>query len=403
MDSLTQIVLGAAVGEAVLGRRVGNRAMVWGGLAGTLPDLDVLSGAVTDPMSALAYHRAFTHSLAFAFLAAPVLGFALHRIYRGRAPVGTALAAVAGLWLIILGGSYLMPVPVYGIPAIASIITAVFATLAGLILLLQRWRGTLRTGPEVGAAGWMLLFFLAIVTHPLLDCFTAYGTQFMQPFSSFRIAWNTISVVDPLYTLPFLLLLLFAARLGRRARVRHYLNTAGLLVSSAYLLLTIGNARNVQAVIDATLAAEGVRADRSFHSPALGSNLLWSATVQSGSDYYLGQYSLLDRRRQLTPFVRVPGHHTLLEPYAEERAVRILTWFTDGYYTVFPGPGDTILVCDLRYGSVGGNPDSPDAYLFNWAMDTTTRPLLVVQRDFTGGPERSDLFGQLWTRLKGVE
>ncbi|MGB3798511.1 MAG: metal-dependent hydrolase, partial [Lewinella sp.] len=81
MDSLTQVVLGAAVGEAVLGRKVGNRAMVWGGLAGTLPDLDVLSGLVTDPMSALAYHRAFTHSLPFALLAAPVLGIVVHRLY----------------------------------------------------------------------------------------------------------------------------------------------------------------------------------------------------------------------------------------------------------------------------------------------------------------------------------
>jgi len=66
MDSLTQIVLGAAVGEAVLGRKVGNRAMLWGGICGTLPDLDVLANAMSDPMSALAYHRAFTHSLPFA-------------------------------------------------------------------------------------------------------------------------------------------------------------------------------------------------------------------------------------------------------------------------------------------------------------------------------------------------
>ena len=403
MDSLTQIVLGAAVGEAVLGRRVGNRAMVWGGLAGTLPDLDVLSGAVTDPMSALAYHRAFTHSLAFAFLAAPVLGLALHRIYRGRAVLFTALAAIGALWLIILGGSYLMPIPVYGIPAIATVITGVFVALVSLILLIQRWRGTLHTYPETGAAGWVLLFFLAIVTHPLLDCFTAYGTQFMQPFSSFRIAWNTISVVDPFYTLPFLLLLLFAARFGRRARVRHYLNTAGLLVSSAYLLLTVWNARNVQQVIDATLAEAAVVADRSFHSPALGSNLLWSATVQSGGDYYLGQFSLLDRRRRLSPFVRVAGRHELLVPYADERATRILTWFTDGYYTVFPGAGDTILVCDLRYGYLGDRPDNPDAYLFHWAIDTSARPLEAVQRNFSGGDAGRDILGRLWSRLQGVE
>ena len=42
MDSLTQVVLGAAVGEAALGKKIGNRAIVWGGIAGTIPDLDVL-------------------------------------------------------------------------------------------------------------------------------------------------------------------------------------------------------------------------------------------------------------------------------------------------------------------------------------------------------------------------
>ncbi|MEL6140713.1 MAG: metal-dependent hydrolase, partial [Bacteroidota bacterium] len=55
MDSLTQIVLGAAVGEATLGRKVGNRAMLWGAIGGTIPDLDVFANLATDPVSSLAY------------------------------------------------------------------------------------------------------------------------------------------------------------------------------------------------------------------------------------------------------------------------------------------------------------------------------------------------------------
>ena len=404
MDSLTQIVLGAAVGEAVLGRRVGNRAMVWGGLAGTLPDLDVLSGAVTDPMSALAFHRAFTHSLAFALLAAPIIGYAVNRMYAdppGKWRVAAGVTAL--LWGVILVGSLLMPVPVYGIPAIATAITLVFAGLAAGILGWQHWRGGLTAGPRADARGWTLLFFGAIVTHPLLDCFTAYGTQFFEPLSSVRLAWNTVSVVDPLYTLPFLLLLLFAARAERGARVRSRLNRAGLVVSSAYLLLTVANAYHVGAVVDATLERRAITADRSFHSPTLGNNLLWSATVQAGDDYYIGQYSLLDAERDLSPFVRVPGNHGMLQPYADERAVEILTWFSNGYYTVFPGAGDTLLVCDLRYGYLGDDATDPGAYLFQWAIDTTARPLNAVQRQFGARSDGSALFGQLWTRLKGVE
>ena len=114
MDSLTQIVLGAAVGEATLGRKIGNRAMVWGGIAGTLPDLDVLANAVSDPMSALVYHRAFTHSLPFAFLAAPVIGYAVYRMHAGP-PGGkgkTYLLSILAFWLLLLAGSYAMSIEV---------------------------------------------------------------------------------------------------------------------------------------------------------------------------------------------------------------------------------------------------------------------------------------------------
>ena len=65
MDSLTQIVLGAAVGEAVLGKKVGNKAMLYGAIAGTIPDLDVISSFFTDTVTALEIHRGFTHSVFF--------------------------------------------------------------------------------------------------------------------------------------------------------------------------------------------------------------------------------------------------------------------------------------------------------------------------------------------------
>ena len=82
MDSLTQITLGAAVGEVVLGKKVGNRAMLWGAIGGTIPDLDVFANMVTDEISALAFHRAITHSFAFAALAPIVLGGLVHHIYK---------------------------------------------------------------------------------------------------------------------------------------------------------------------------------------------------------------------------------------------------------------------------------------------------------------------------------
>ena len=71
MDSVTQIVLGAAVGEAVLGKKIGNKAMVLGAIAGTIPDLDVIANYFTDTVSALEIHRGFTHSIVFAVVGCP--------------------------------------------------------------------------------------------------------------------------------------------------------------------------------------------------------------------------------------------------------------------------------------------------------------------------------------------
>ena len=82
MDSLTQIVLGAAVGEAVLGRKVGTRAMLWGAIAGTIPDLDVFLRYFTDPITATEMHRGFSHSLVFAIMMAPILGSLANRIHK---------------------------------------------------------------------------------------------------------------------------------------------------------------------------------------------------------------------------------------------------------------------------------------------------------------------------------
>ena len=79
MDSLTQIVLGASIGEAVLGRKVGNKALLYGAIAGTIPDLDVFASYFTDTVTALSVHRGFTHSILFSILFAPIFGWMLSR------------------------------------------------------------------------------------------------------------------------------------------------------------------------------------------------------------------------------------------------------------------------------------------------------------------------------------
>lgn len=412
MDSLTQIVLGAAVGEAIAGRRAGNRAMLWGGICGTLPDLDVLANTLTDPMSALAYHRAFTHSLPFALLIAPAIGLAIHRLYGGReGPLAGAVlwpALLLYAWLLLWGGSYLMPVEVYRLPAITLLIVLVFSSSFAVAALLRWWRGRPPSPIVTSWRTWTLLAFGAVVTHPLLDCFTAYGTQFWQPVASTRVAWNTISVADPLYTLPFLLLLLWARTQERGKTWRARANGAGLVVSSLYLGLTVINYYNVEEVFTESLQQAGITADEQVISPTILNNILWSGTARDAGtgDYYYSQYSLFDRQRRFQPFVRIDGRHELLAPYVEDRDVTILRWFTKDFYSVLPGDrAGSLQLNDLRYGLLDPQqPDQAASYIFSWTIDTTVHPVRVRQQN--AGPREDskaeDLLQRLWTRLRGI-
>ena len=82
MDSLTQIVLGASVAEATLGKKIGNKAILYGAIAGTIPDLDIILKFFVDDLSATEMHRGFSHSLLLPFIIAPILGLFLKKIHR---------------------------------------------------------------------------------------------------------------------------------------------------------------------------------------------------------------------------------------------------------------------------------------------------------------------------------
>src|SRR3989344_3076998 len=84
MDSLTQIILGASIGELVLGKKVGNKAALWGAVAGTIPDLDVFAALFLNPAEAILFHRGFMHSILFSVLFAPVMGYLLHLLYKKK-------------------------------------------------------------------------------------------------------------------------------------------------------------------------------------------------------------------------------------------------------------------------------------------------------------------------------
>jgi len=404
MDSLTQITLGAAVGEVVLGRKVGNRAMLWGAVGGTIPDLDVVANLLTDQLGALAYHRAISHSFTFALIAPIALGWLVHHLYEGQGR-SRWWGQLALTWLclsaVLIAGGLVLPIDATGAVLTGLCVGLAMVTPAIIAGGREYFRRRPAKATNARRVEWSWLFFWAIFTHPLLDCCTTYGTQVLQPFDDYRAAFNNISVVDPLYTLPFLLCVLITSRLVRNSSRRRLVNRFGIGLSSAYLLLTFFHKARVNDVFEASLRERGVTYERYMTAPTLMNNVLWQGIAETDSTYYYGLYSLFDDDPRVNTFEVIPKNHHLLSPYRDERAVRILTWFSNGYYSLSPLPDGRLQFNDLRFGTIRrSREDDNQNYVFKFILEKQDGRLRAFQEEAS----RRDLdgaFEYLWERAKG--
>lgn len=235
MDSLTQIVLGAAVGEAVLGKKIGNKAMLWGAIAGTIPDLDVFSRYFVDNLTANEIHRGFSHSILFCILIAPILGWLLSKVYKSK---------------------------------------------------------------EANFKDWTKLFFWSLFTHSLLDAHTTWGTQLFWPLD-FKVAYNNIFVADPLYTLPFLTFLLLALFSKSKSEKRKKYNNLGLIISCSYMLLTIMFKGIAHYQFTDSLKTQNIPYVELETRPTPLNSILWSGNAETEDAFYIGYYSLLDKNNDI--------------------------------------------------------------------------------------------------------
>lgn len=403
MDSITQITLGAAVGEVVLGKKAGNRAMLWGAIAGTVPDLDVMSNMVADELSALAFHRAITHSITFSLLAPIGFGYLVHRLYKSDLSTKIFFKDVgliaAGLLLLLILGTLPMPIPFPTVLSISGIVTISILFFPLLLFARERWRRKPSKNENPSIREWTFLFFWAIFTHPLLDCCTTYGTQFFQPFFDYRVAFNNISVADPAYTLPFLLLVIAASFFTRQRPIRTWLNAAGIAISSAYMLFTFWNYNRVKTVFEQSLSQQGITYQKMMITPTILNNLLWQGVAEGDSTYYLGNYSILDKKAEIPSFTSVPKQHELLAPYEGQRAVKILSWFSKGYYNVLEKPDGTFQLNDLRFGTFGEYKNE-NSYIFQFNLREIEGELEVFPK--REPPEDAGrTFNELVERVKG--
>ncbi len=323
MDSLTQAALGATVGAAVAGHTLGRRAVVWGAIAGTVPDLDVVAYPFLDESGALRFHRGLTHGLAFCLWAGPTLGWLAHRF--------------------------------------------------------DRWRDARArpTAAPVGLRAYVAVLVLALVTHPLLDVFTVYGTQLLAPFSDRPFAVGSTFIIDPAYTVPLAVGLAGAIWAKRRREWA----IGGLVVSTAVLGLHVAAQRQARATVEQALADRGVEAERVLVAAGPLTSLLWRGAAEADGTAFPFSLQVFDRPGEVVfepsvPLVEFPPE------VARRRGAATLSWFSRGWLTpAASGPdatGDPGAVADLRFGRAGLGASAP--FIFSWDLlgggrDIRQRPI----------------------------
>ena len=331
MDSLTQITLGACVAAAAVPPGQRRKAAGLGAFLGTLPDLDVFLN-YGGPVENFTMHRGFSHSL------------------------------------FVLAG---------------------FGSL--LWLILQRWWKPVREHPRP----WLAAILLALLTHPLLDAHTAYGTQLFWPIPTPPVAWATLFIIDPLYTLP-LLVGLVAVLTRPASKIAGRFLTTGLVVSTLYL----GWSWIAQGVVarnaHQSLAAQGLGAPRMFITPSPLNTLLWRVVARTENGYFEGFDSLVADDGPIRFTFHPSDDQALVAASADIPAAGRLQWFADGFVSANVSDG-ILIITDLRMGA-------GDNYVFRHAVAQYGNPRwqpIPAQR--LPMLSRSGLLSATWERIWSAE
>ena len=289
MDPVTQGLIGAALPLCFARREEVGKAALMGAASGMAPDLDVLIRSSVDPLLFIQYHRHFTHALVFV-------------------PIGALI-----VWLVL-------------------------SKLAAR-----------RFFADVEGRRLYLFAFLGYLTHAPLDCCTSYGTHWLWPFTNARIAWNNVAVVDPLYTLPLGIFVVFAIWKKRAMLAR-----VGMIVGTAYLLLGVIQRERAEGVITALAKSRRHEPVRLEAKPSLGNLVLWRGIYEADGRFWVdaarvgifssnaiyegGSVATFEPERDVPDF----------DPNSRmARDIGRFTHFSDGYVAVHPEkPG---VVGDIRY------------------------------------------------------
>lgn len=288
MDSLTHIVLGAAIGEVTLGKKIGNKAVLWGALLSTIPDLDVFITPLLKPVDALFFHRGISHSLLTVFILIPTIGFILSKIEK-------------------------------------------------------------RQGIDLKT--WFWFSSLPLLSHIFIDCFNTYGTGIFEPFSNLRVAYDSMSIIDFLFLLPLLAFTIWVIFIPFQNKIRRTIAWICLSISALFFLFSIVNKEIITARAIEQLKIQNINFKRIITTPAPLSNFIWAIVAENEKGYNIGYVSNFDNSYEIK-FRYISRNDSLLGHFIESNEVKNLIRFSKGFYNVEKDSLGHLWMHDLRYAGL---------------------------------------------------
>lgn len=288
MDSLTHAVMGVAIGELTLGRKIGKKALIWGAIVANIPDIDGVFQYLLSPATSALFHRGIMHSLLFLVLFAPLVAWAINRFHKGNKT------------------------------------------------MMKSWFG---------------LVFLAWGSHLFVDIFNTYGTGLFEPFSHLRVSYDTIGISDIFFVLPLVVaaIISFINRTAKR-KTPLLVSALSLLLSFGYLGYTVVHKHNVERFAQSQLAQQNIMYTRMLTSPLPITNFAWMVVAEDENGFWKGTYSTTTENT--IHFDYIPKNHELASDIEDVKDFKKLQRFTKGYYTLRKTQNNNIIMSDLRFGSL---------------------------------------------------
>ena len=258
------------MGEAFAGKTVGKKAMLWGILAQSIPDVDFIASFWLKTPDNLLAHRGITHSFLFALLITPVIAGFAHSLNKSH---------------------------------------------------------------NISFKKWIFFIGPVIFIHLFLDAFNNYGVGWLEPFSHLRISFNTIYVVDPFFSVIPIIALLMLLFKKQKSKGRQWIWKTGLIIPFLYLLYSLTNKFYVSAETETILAAQHIKYNKLLITPAPLQTWLWFIAAENDSGFYTGYRSVFDKQKCLDLQFK-PQNNNLIHFVKEPNQLNKLIKFSQGFYSI---------------------------------------------------------------------